>query len=135
MTTAYSSRYPTPLCATLGKSKYTVKKRLTYQNWAAITPNLNILEGYLTLRNVIKWTLSFSASSKSVWIHPWSLFIFLKDPKCLIIAPTNPGTPATVSKKRILFIQILSLTSLLYHGKIALYPLITSKPSLNELIK
>lgn len=35
----------------------------------------------------------------SVCIHPWSLFIRLREWKCLVIAPTIPGTPATVSSR------------------------------------
>jgi hypothetical protein len=50
-------------------------------------------------RKVMRCILSFSASSRRVWIQPWSLSILRRDCRCRIIPPANPGTPATVSRK------------------------------------
>lgn len=87
-----------------------------------MTPDLNRVVGSFIYMNVNKWTLSFSASSTKVWIQLLSLSIYLRDLKCLCIPPAKPGTPATVSKKMILSTHFFSEISLLYQGKMALYP-------------
>ena len=58
--------------------------------------------GYLKCNIVIKWNLSFSASSNNVLIYPLSGLHVLKHLKCRFIAATILGTPANVSRKTIL---------------------------------
>lgn len=112
-----------------------MENNATYEYYADTTPNLKRREGFWTFKNVKRCILSFSASSSSVWIQPLSLFIVLNDLRCLCMAATNPGTPATVSKKSILFSQSFSVRTSFYQGKTFLYPLIISKLNLKDWMK
>ena len=80
----------------------------------AITITLKNGPGFLSAKAVRRCILSFSASSRSVWIHPWSLFMDLKEERCLFMAAIIPGTPATVSRKMILVSHFFS-SSVLNH--------------------
>ena len=55
-----------------GWIKYVRKKRFMKMPWVTTTDILKILPGSLSLRKVNKCIRSFSASSSSVWIQPWS---------------------------------------------------------------
>ena len=77
----------------LGLMRYANENAAVNNHCVAITVPLKKNPGLRIDVNVIRCMRSFSASSSSVWIQPWSLFIFRKLWRCRIIAAAKPGTP------------------------------------------
>ena len=62
-----------------------------------MTKALSMLVGFVCCIQISRCILSFSASSCSGLIQPWSRFMHRRERRWRWAAPTTPGTAATVS--------------------------------------
>ena len=99
VSTASSSRKPTQRWHHLGAIRYIKKYQFDTKTCARANMILYGIPGLRIVRNKNRCILSFSASYRRWWIHPWSLSRVRRLLMCLCIAPTMPGIPAIDSRK------------------------------------